>query len=434
MTNVALDTTEALPLPGVVRVASGGSAPEDGLARVPSITIDAYSETPAMSEEIARAGRHRRMVRAKLTNRPGGIAAAIRDYRTAVTPNLILLESRAAKHELVAGLEALAAVCDPATKVVVIGGANDIELYRELMRRGVSEYLPAPIDADEMVSAVARVFGDPEAGKLGKVYAFIGAKGGVGSSIMSHNVAWTLGRYSGANVILADLDLPFGTASLNFDLEPTSGVGEVVRDAARLDEQMLERLLTPCDENLRLLAAPTLLDTAYDLDGEAFDAMLDMVQAQVSHVVLDMPNLWTGWSRRVLNAADEVVITAAPDLASLKHAKQLVEFLRQARPDAPSPRLVLNQVGMPKRPEIETEEFAEAVGLAPTVEVPFDAETFGAAANNGRMIAEVARRKQATAPFRELAESLAGRPMVKRRGGLGVLRLFSRGKPRTGKS
>ncbi len=198
MTSLVFDTSDALPVPDGAG-APAASAAEDGVGRIPSVTIHAYSETPATSAALAEVGSHRRMARAKLTSRPGGIAAAISDYREAVTPNLILLESRAAREVLVADLEALAAVCDQATKVVVVGGANDIELYRELMRHGVSEYLPAPVDAGAMVAAIARVFGDPETKKLGRIYAFIGAKGGVGSSMMSHNVAWTLGRHSGGD-------------------------------------------------------------------------------------------------------------------------------------------------------------------------------------------------------------------------------------------
>ncbi len=425
MTNLAFDT-RAAPLVLGGTDAPAGSLAADTIGRIPSVTIHAFSETPAMAAEMARAAGHRRMARANLTSRPGGIKAAIREYREAVTPNLIVLESHAAKDALVADLEALAAVCEAATKVVVVGAANDIDLYRELMRRGVSEYLPAPVDASSVVAAVARVFSEPGAKKLGRVYAFIGAKGGVGSSTIAHNVAWTLGRHSGSDVILADLDLPFGTASLNFDLEAASGMGEAVRDAGRLDEQMLERLLTRCDEHLRLLAAPSILDTPYDLDGDAFDAMLDLAQGHVSHVVLDIPHLWTAWARRMLLGADEVVITAIPDLANLKHAKHLVEVLRQARPDAPAPRLVLNQVGMPKRPEIKVDEFAETIGLAPMIALPFDAPTFGAAANSGRMVADVARRGQAPAAFRQLAESLSGRAMIKRRRGfLGLGRLLS---------
>lgn len=433
MTNLAFDARGAQAVSGHA-LAQSGPTRDDTIARIPGVIIHAFCETPATLAELEQAGNNRRMARANLTSRPGGVKAAIDQYRDTTTPNLIIVESQADRDALIADLDALAAVCDVDTKVVVIGATNDIALYREVVARGVSEYLPAPVTAASVVATVARVFSEPGESKPGRVYAFIGAKGGVGSSTIAHNIAWTLGRHSGGEVLLADLDLPFGTASLNFDLEPPGGIAEALGEAARLDEQMFERLLTRCDEHLRLLAAPARLDTPYDIDQDAFDATLDLAQTQVSHVVLDLPHLWTGWARRVLLAADEVVITAAPDLANLKHAKHLVEMLGEARPDDPPPRLVLNQVGMPRRPEIAPREFAEVLELAPTLELAFDAQAFGTAANSGRMVVESSRRGQVPASFRKLAESLSGRAPKKRRGFAGLGWLMPKKKLPAGKA
>jgi pilus assembly protein CpaE len=173
---------------------------------------------------------------------------------------------------------------------------------------------------------------------------------------------------------------------------------------------MFDRLLTKCDEHLSLLAAPSLLEKTYDFDEGAFDAMLDIALASVSNLVLDMPHLWTAWSRKTLLAADEIVITAAPDLANLKNARNLVNALRKARPNDPPPKLILNLVGMPKRPEIKPQVFAEALQLEPMIVLPFNAQAFGAAGNNGRMVADVAGRGALAVAFREIAESLNGRP------------------------
>ena len=123
-------------------------------------------------------------------------------------------------------------------------------------------------------------------------------------------------------------------------------------------------------------------------------------------IVLDVPHLWTAWVRRTLVGADEIVIVAAPDLASLRNAKNLFDVLRQARPNDRKPKLVLNQVGMPKRPEIAAAEFAKALGTELAAVMPFDAQLFGTAANNGQMIAEVQpagkdhRERSATSPRR----------------------------------
>ena len=194
-----------------------GTAPRSPDARpIPRITIQAFCDTPEIAGTIETAAMDRRMARAHVKVHTGGLNAAVEFYRSAPTPNLILAETRLPFEELVGALDGLAEVCDAGTKVMVIGHSNDVRLYRELLKRGVSEYLVAPADVMSIISAISGIYHDSSSEKLGQVYAFIGAKGGVGSSTIAHNVAWTMARVVGSDVILADLDLPFGTAGTRF--------------------------------------------------------------------------------------------------------------------------------------------------------------------------------------------------------------------------
>src|SRR6185503_472581 len=111
------------------------------LRPVPRISIQAFCETESVANPIERAGDDRRMAKAHLKVHMGGIQTAIEFYQTAPTPNLIVLESRREPRELLDSLVQLAEHCDPTTKVVVIGHYNDVWLYRELIRSGVSEYV-----------------------------------------------------------------------------------------------------------------------------------------------------------------------------------------------------------------------------------------------------------------------------------------------------
>ena len=403
------------------------TAPDTAPNRVPRITAHAFGDSQAVLAAIEDAARDRRMQRAHLTVATGGVKTALAQYRTSPTPNLILLESQADGGRLLAELDSLAEVCDAGTRLIVIGESNDIDLYRELMRRGVSEYLRTPIEPPAVVSAIATAYADAGPQNLGRLYAFIGACGGVGSSTIAHNVAATLSRTSGTGVVLADMDMAFGTASLNFGLEPTANIGEAIRDVAKFDDQMLDRLLTRCNDHLSLLAAPSGPDEPIDIDAGAFEKILDVVQASASHVVLDLPSVWASWTRDALVAADEVVITATPDLASLTNARHLIDSLRLARPNDGAPRLVLNQVGVPGRPEIKPRDFAKALEVQPAITLPFDAAAFGEAANAGRVLADASRRSAQAKAFGALAQILhAGAPATARAGVLG--RLFGRGK------
>ncbi|HEX2257237.1 MAG TPA: CpaE family protein [Afifellaceae bacterium] len=402
------------------------AARPDGGGRVPAITIQVFAETPEVAAAAEAAGADRRLARAHLTVQTGGMAAATELYRRQASPHLIMVESSADEDALIAALDRLADVCEATTKVVVIGASNDIRLYRELLDRGVSEYLLAPVDAMQLVATAARLYRDSGAERLGRAFAFIGAKGGAGSSTVAHNVAWAVARELSTDIVLADLDMPFGTASLDFNMDAAQGVAEAIQDAGRLDEVLLERLLAKHDDHLSLLAAPTGLDRSYDLDESAFDRLLDLVQASVPFLILDVPHLWCAWAKKTLVSADEVVVTAEPDLASLRNAKNLVEFLGRARPNDPPPKLVVNQVGMPKRPEIKPADFAAALQLEPAACIAFDPATFGAAANKGQMVGEVAARSRAAGAFTELAQTITGRRPPQRRSGFSLGRLLGR--------
>src|SRR6185437_10311069 len=242
----------------------------------------------------------------------GGIATEVEFYQTAPTPNLIILESRNEPKALLEALRELSEVCDPSTKVVIIGHYNDVGLYRELIRSGISEYVVAPISMVDVISVISSIFVDPEGDPIGRSIAFVGAKGGVGSSTIAHNVAWSMSALFSSEVMVADLDLAFGTANINFDQDPAQGIAEAVFSPERIDDVYLDRLLAQCAERLSLLAAPSTLDRVYDFDAEAFTQIIDTAQRNAPLVVLDVPHIWSGWSRNTLMMADEVVITATP--------------------------------------------------------------------------------------------------------------------------
>jgi pilus assembly protein CpaE len=390
------------------------SAREPHVAPIPRISIQAFCESAETSAAMQASGEDRRMSKAHLKVHAGGVAAAVEAYRTAPTPNVIIIESQSRGDDLLAGLDTLAEVCDAGTRVLVIGKHNDISLYRELVRRGVSEYLMAPISVLDVIRALSGLFSAPDAKPLGRIIAVVGAKGGVGASTVSHNIAWAIARDLFLDSVVTDLDLPFGTAGLDFNQDPPQGIADAVFSPDRIDSAFVDRLLSKCTDHLSLLAAPATLERGYDFGTEAFDGVLDILRAAVPCVVLDVPHLWTGWTKRILVGADDILVVAAPDLANLRNTKNLMDLLRAARPNDHPPHYCLNQVGVPKRPELKPADFAKALEVQPMAVIPFEPQLFGTAANNGQMIAEVSSGHKAAETFRHLAHLLTGRPDVKR--------------------
>ncbi|WHA41199.1 AAA family ATPase [Agrobacterium larrymoorei] len=393
----------------------------DSLRPLPRISIHAFCESEGMQRIMERLASDRRMNKVSLRVTNGEIEAAASMFSSTATPNLIVLETNRDPSTLLDDLAPLAEVCDPTTRVIIIGRHNDISLYRELIRNGISEYLVAPVKMPDLLASIAAIFVDPEAEPLGRNIAFIGAKGGVGSSTIAHNCAFGISTLFSTETILADLDLPFGTANIDFDQDPAQGIAEAVFSPDRLDEVFLDRLLTKCSEHLSLLAAPSLLDRGYDFDRGAFQPLLEILQRSAPVAVLDVPHVWSDWTQTVLAEADEVVITAVPDLANLRNTKNLLDALRKLRPNDKVPHLVLNQVGMAKRPEIVPADFFEPLEIEPVAIIPFDVQLFGNAANSGRMISEIDAKSPVAETFSQLSHILTGRSSARKakRAGIG---------------
>jgi pilus assembly protein CpaE len=396
------------------QIAAEAAGREEHIAPVPRVSVQAFCETVEAAAAIQAAGEDRRMAKAHLKVQLGGFAAAVESYHSSPTPNVIILETENHSDHIVASLDKLAEVCDAGTRVIVIGQHNDVALYRELVRRGVSDYLIAPVGPIDMVRSISGLFSATDAKPLGRVIAIVGAKGGVGASTIAHNIGWSIAHDLALDSVIADLDLPFGTAGLDYNQDPPQGIADAVFSPDRIDHAFIERLLSKCTEHLSLLAAPATLERAYDIGTEAFDAIFDALRVSMPCIMLDVPHQWNDWTRHTLVSADEILIVATPDLANMRNAKNLFDFLRTARVNDHRPFYCLNQVGVPKRPEIKPAEFAKALEDQPVAIIPFEPHVFGTAANNGQMIAELPAGKRAAETFRRLAQLLTGRTEVKK--------------------
>src|SRR4249919_1157430 len=394
--------------------AASNAAAEAHIAPAPRISLQAFCETVESAAAVQAAGEDRRLAKAHVKIQMGGIGAAIEAFRSSPTPNVILIETDARATDILSGLDQLAEHCDAGTRVVVMGRVNDVLLYRELTRRGVSEYLMTPVNTIDVVRAVCHLFSAPDAKPVGRVVAVVGAKGGVGASTVAHNVAWAVARDLGLDTVVTDLDLGFGTAGLDYNQDPPQGIADAVFSPDRIDTAFIERLLSKCTDHLSLLAAPATLDRIYDFGEDAFDSIFDTLRTTMPCIVLDIPHQWSGWTKRALIAADDILIVAAPDLANLRNAKNIFDLLKTSRPNDRAPLYCLNQVGIPKRPEIPASEFAKAIESPPIATIPFDPQMFGLAANNGQMIAEISANHRTTEMFLQIAQRLTGRGETKK--------------------
>lgn len=339
----------------------------------------------------------------------GGLDTAVSYLADKRTPNLLIVELDVPREEVFARLEDLANICDPETRLILVSPHNDVELFQSLIRNGVSDYIVSPITPEKLRDSISKVYEGLETESEGRVIAFMGLSGGAGSSVIAHNTAYELARAYDARSVVIDFDICYGTAALNFNLQPRQTIIDALSQTSRLDNTLLDQFMLNFEDRVSILASPASLSVGMQLTQESFDALVNAVKPMGDFIILDLPHFWAPWVSDALAAADEVVLIAKPDLTHLRNSKSVVEFVGPKRGvDAPT-RLVLNHVGISKRGDLTEKDFKDAVAMTPTVSIPFDADLFGRALNNGEMLSKVAAKSKAVAAITALAKTISGR-------------------------
>lgn len=388
----------------------GYGAPVEAL--VPRIDIEAFCATSAMATALQEAAYDRRMARTSIAVAMGGVGKAVDTYEESETPHLLIIETEKSGLAVFEDLERLAEVCDPDTKVIVCGPSNDVTLYRELKRQGVDEYIISPAATMQIIEAVATVFSDPAAAPMARTVGVFGVKGGCGSSTIAHNIAWMLGQSEKKEVMLVDLDVSFGTAGLDFACEPTRTVVDAFGAPDELDDVKLQRLLVEHDEYLSILGAPASLEIEADFEEPGVVEAVQLIQQSSDYAVFDIPHIWNRWTQRTMTQVENLVIVATPELASVRNLKSFCDLIKLRRPNDAPPIIVLNTVGMTKRPEVATSDIEDVLGRPVDFEIPFDPHAFGLAANDGKMLQESNAKHPAVALMSEICDRLVARPGV----------------------
>lgn len=383
------------------------------------LTIDCFSVTRDLADAFGAMQGDRLLGKSRITQRDGGLLAAIDHYRDNASAQLVIVEESGDRQQMLDRLARLAEVCVAGTRVMVIGHLNDIGTYRTLIARGVSDYLIAPVTSAGLVAAVEALFQDPAAAPRGRLIAFFAARGGAGASTLAHNTAWSLAHATGEPVLLMDLDLAFGTLGLAFNSEARQTAGELLGLPERIDAQLLDRIVVKYDDHLLLLPSRGDLRDLPPLDPEALDRLLDLARQMASFVVVDLPHLWAPWVSQVLETADDLVLVAQPDLPNLRDCKNLLDHLARRRGDRLPARLVLNKQDAYRKSQLSAKDFHETLKVQPALVLPFD-PLFGELSNNGQMLGEAAKSHKLAASFGQLANLVSGRDGLSPKGKAGA--------------
>jgi pilus assembly protein CpaE len=343
-----------------------------------------FADTPALAQAAQIAAKDSRFARCRVELKAGGILDAAQWLATNRSPD-VLVVGDPAEADLWQRLERLAETVEPTCKVVVVGRKDSIALYRELLTRGISDYLGGSVGAADLIGAVMRLYSAEDALPKGKLVATMSASGGAGGSTVAAVLSTDLDRRFG-DALLVDLDLNMGTAALALGAEVRDPLADAMNNAG-VDSAMLERFIV-CERGPKVLSTYGSLRAAASVDPEMIDRVVAISRSLAKAVVVDLPKGWSETHQRLLGMADDVAIVCTPDLASLRNARMILDDLGQRRGDAPKAKLILNKVGLARGAEYSGADFKEALGTVPTAVVPFDPVPLMNALAAGRPISE----------------------------------------------
>jgi pilus assembly protein CpaE len=304
----------------------------------------------------------------------------------------------------------LVSLCGPATKLVVLGSANDVGLYRGMLAAGIMDYLLKPLTQDTLTQVLAQAArGGAQAGaaKDMKVIVVAGVRGGVGASTVAVNVGWLIAHEMKQKCVLLDLDLQFGTSALALDLEPGHGLRDIVSSPQRVDSLMIAGAQANESELFSILSAEEPVDEPIPVDGGAIAALLKELRPTCRVIIIDLPRHLLATQKRLLSLANEVVLVTEMSLAGIRDTLRARTVLKSLG-SAARVTIVAAQVGPLRPAAVDEATFAKGAQAKIDFTLPDDHKNVTAASNAGKMLAAVAGGSPLTKTLRQLAEHLAG--------------------------
>lgn len=345
--------------------------------------------------------------------------AVLRRIREGFSPRVLMLDLSESSAPI-AELSAARAVSGTDMKILAFGTVNDVNLFRDLLAAGATDYLVKPVSREALTNMLQTQNAAASSNNgLGEVVAFLGTRGGVGATTAAVSCAWILGEKRQERTALVDLDLHFGTVGLKLDTDPGTGLCEALEQPSRIDALFVERAMIKLSDTLRMLATEAALGETLMVDPGAIDVLLYELRRKFAWVLVDLPRWITPTQRVVLGAASRIVLLCERSLAGLRDTIRLQTLLRE---NAPQARVLLVDGGaVGERATVGKSEFEKAIGHPLDAVLPYDPKSASAATNAGQALPLAAPRSLVVKELEQLVVRLGASAEVQKRKKFGFL-------------
>ncbi len=344
--------------------------------------------------------------------RDGGSQQALEYLAEFPAPKIIIVDIGDSSAPLTAMLSLTAAFTED-TRLIGIGTINDINLYREMVGAGITDYLVKPVTEKALAAALSRAeepTHDPAAAEeqqnpdTTKRIAVIGSRGGVGASSLAVNLAWLFSQEQKRHTALIDLDLEFGTVALLLDLEPTTGLREALESPARIDGLFVESATAKLTETLSVMATEETLSADVHFKPEAVDLLFDTLGRSNEVIVVDLPRSALALRQRIFETATDILLVTELTLPGLRDAMRILSSIEEVGTGVPV-TVVVNRAGGTQQ-AMPPKDFQKALGHKVEFLIPQDEKAFKQAANKGKPLVQSDSRGKTSKVLRSIAAKL----------------------------
>ena len=353
----------------------------------PTATVAIYSKDQETLQAARDVMNDWRFARVEIMIYDGGVETAIESYRKARSHDVVIVQTAITDEAFARQLEELGAQCSEGTAAIVIGPVNDVYLYRRMIDMGISDYLVRPVKKEILADVMAKTLIERLGIGDSRLIAFIGAKGGVGTSALAHAAAWGVSEMLGQKTMLLDSAGGWSTASVGLGFEPSATLAEIARAAANNDEDSIKRMLFRASDKLSVLASGSDAMLEAPIEPEQFEQLLNMLMATYPVVIVDLSHGAENLANSVIAKASQVIVVSSPTLPSLRLARSLVQEIKEHRGGSDTGiEMIINMQGIAGKSEISKKDAEQAMEFKISSMIAFDPSLFYGLESQGKKI------------------------------------------------
>ncbi|MEQ1691765.1 MAG: P-loop NTPase [Gemmatimonas sp.] len=293
-------------------------------------------------------------------------------------------------------------------RVIATGPVADPRLMLRAMRSGIQEFLVRPIVESECVSAIERLHKRGDAGDArGEVFAVYSAKGGVGVSTVAVNLASTIATmHPASRVAVADIGVPGGDASILLNLRPAYTLGDLASKIDRLDDELLNSVLTPAGDGLWMLAATERPEDAERITAKVISTVIAQLRSAFAFTVLDCEHQLNDRTLAALDASDRILLLTELQVPAMRSTQRTLGMFRRLGYPTEKISVVVNRYR--SGDVVSSAEAAEVFKEEIFFKIPNDYKIVSEAGTAGVPVEIKDPNSPLTFAYRQLAQKVAG--------------------------